>query len=82
MPVLFVADWCGYCRRFLPSFKQMQHAYVVDISDEDDPLWDDYGIQVVPTVLLFEDGKPVKRWAGVLTDRDARDIAAAATPSA
>ena len=76
VPVVFVADWCGYCRRFLPHFKQMQQGFVVDISDEEDPLWDHYEIQVVPTVIVFEDGEPLRKWAGVLGEKDAAAIAA------
>lgn len=64
--VMFAADWCGFCRRFYPHFKRLQEGWVVDISDEDDPLWDDLRIDVVPTVILFEDGVPTRRWAGVL----------------
>lgn len=64
--VMFTADWCGYCRRFLPHFKAVREGVVVDISDEDDPLWEIHDVQVVPTVIVFEDGKPVRRWAGVL----------------
>lgn len=78
VPVMFMADWCGYCRRFLPHFKQMQHGYVIDISDESDPLWDTYDIQVVPTVLLFDGNEPVKRWSGVLGPKDAEQIKDAA----
>lgn len=63
---MFTADWCGFCHRFLPHFKRVQGAWLVDISDEDDPLWDLLRIQVVPTVVLFEDGLPTRRWAGAL----------------
>lgn len=78
VPVMFMADWCGYCARFLPQFRQMNEGVVVDISDEDDPLWSFYDIEVVPTVILFEDGEPVKRWSGVLGARDAEKIREAA----
>ena len=74
VPVMFMADWCGYCARFLPLFRQLGQGIIVDISDEEDPLWEFYGIQVVPTVILFEDGEPAKRWSGVLGPRDADKI--------
>lgn len=66
VPVLFTADWCGYCRRFYPHYKQLREGWVVDLSDEDDPLWDLLDLRVVPTVIVFEDGRPVQRWEGVL----------------
>jgi thioredoxin-like negative regulator of GroEL len=72
--VLFAADWCGYCARFVPVFEQaarkappslpLLHA---DISDDDtDPRWDMYGIRVVPTVIAFRKGQPVARLDGIL----------------
>lgn len=72
--VMFGADWCGFSRRFYPHFKRIQDGWVVDISDEDDPLWDALRIEVVPTVILFEDGVPKKRWAGVLGEDAAQQV--------
>ena len=76
VPVMFTADWCGYCHRFLPHFKRFRDAWVVDVTDEDLPIWDDLGIRVVPTVILYEDGIPGKRWSGVLGARHADEIQA------
>lgn len=75
VPVLFSADWCGYCRRFLPHYRRFPEGWIVDISDDDDPIWDDLAIRVVPTVILFEDGKPAARWEGVLNATHADEIA-------
>ena len=79
--VLFCADWCGYCHRFLPLFKRVAGAWAVDISDEDDPLWDRYGIRVVPTVIVFEDGAPANAWSGVLAAHHVEQIEAALRPA-
>ena len=72
--VLFCADWCGYCHRFLTHFRKVPGGVMVDVSDEDLPVWDEYGLRVVPTVILFEDGKPVRQWAGVLAAHHADQI--------
>lgn len=72
--VLFCTDWCGYCHRFTPHFKRIREGWLVDISDEDLPLWEAYDIRVVPTVILFQDGTPVKKWAGVLADHHVTQI--------
>lgn len=77
VPVMFTTDWCGYCRRFAPHFARLPGAHVVDISDDDDPLWDDLRIRVVPTVLLFEGGAIVGRWEGALNASHAEEIVAA-----
>lgn len=72
--VMFSADWCGYCHRFMPHYKRLREAWVVDVSDEDDPLWDIHRLRVVPTVIVFQDGVEVKRWQGVLGGRDMDQI--------
>lgn|GEM_PF-448091 len=70
IPVLFYAEWCPFCRIFYPEFdkalkgKRVQWAKV-DISDDDNPLWEMFGISIVPTVVVFKDGQPVFRRDGV-----------------
>ncbi len=68
MVALFTAQWCGFCLRFLPTFRRAQAEGVrfveVDISDYDDPLWDVYRIEVVPTLIVFHQGKVAARADG------------------
>jgi thioredoxin len=70
--VCFTADWCPFCRRFEPVFEAASARHpglafaVADVSDDADPRWDAYGIQVVPTVLHFVDGTHVDRLDGAL----------------
>jgi thiol-disulfide isomerase/thioredoxin len=65
--VLFYANWCGYCMRFVPAFEdaiyglKFEKVISVIMDDYDSPLWDDYDIAAVPTVILFENGKVSKR---------------------
>jgi thiol-disulfide isomerase/thioredoxin len=65
--VLFYATWCGYCMRFVPTFEdaiyscKFEKVISVIMDDYDNPLWDDYEIAAVPTVILFQDGKVSKR---------------------
>ena len=80
--VAFVADWCGYCHRFLRHFRRLPEAWVVDVSDEDDPLWDGLPIRSVPTVIVFEDGVPHERWAGVLGEAHVAEVRSALSGSA
>lgn len=64
-PVLvdFSAPWCGYCRRIDPAYEKISgqyaellHAVKVDI-DEEPALADAERIEVVPTLVLYADGK-------------------------
>lgn len=80
--VLFVADWCGYSHRFHLHFKKVKEGWIVDISDEEDPLWDLHHVSVVPTVILFKDGVEERRWQGVLSAHHADQIAEALAASA
>lgn len=67
---LFHAAWCGYCQDFLPLFRAKDAGVVkkveVDLSEEINPLWDTYRIEVVPTLILFEGGDIAGRADGVL----------------
>jgi thiol-disulfide isomerase/thioredoxin len=65
--VLFYATWCPFCVRFVPTFDEEIASLKFDnvvhaiLDDYDNPLWDDYDIPAVPTIILFEDGKVSKR---------------------
>lgn len=68
---LFWATWCPFCRRYKPEFDKLaaQHAWrfaSVYLDDESNPLWDDYAVEVVPTLALFRGGKLVDRQDGIL----------------
>jgi|SRR5712692_1869948 len=69
-PVLavFYAEWCPFCVSFLPEFEQLnsQNFQIaeVDISDENNPLWEEYRIDVVPTLIAFDEGKETSRRNG------------------
>ena len=67
--VLFHATWCPFCRAFLPAFEEATKGSKLEVSeavvdDEDNPLWTEHAIELVPTVIFFENGKPVKRLDG------------------
>jgi len=67
---LFYASWCPYCTRFVPAFdKKVTDINVpriihVLLDDYDNPLWDDYTIEAVPTVIFFEKGNVCRRLDG------------------
>lgn len=66
------APWCGPCRMMEPAIKQIAQEYrgrvtVVKINiDDNQELAQQYGIQSVPTLMLFQNGRLVNRQAGAL----------------
>lgn len=75
MIVLFAADWCGYCTRFLsvisgyePKPGHLAGPYdlvsVVNIDSGDGSLWDKYHVDLVPTLIVFSSGEQVFRRDG------------------
>ena len=67
---LFYSSWCPFCRSFLPVFlnissKQSGGVLLrVKVDDYDDPLWEEYSIEAVPTVILFDRGEVRSRLDG------------------
>jgi len=64
--VLFYASWCPFCRAFLPIFEGCEAKAKVpllklQVDEDENPLWDEYFVEAVPTLLLFQDGKVVAR---------------------
>ncbi|MBS7614198.1 thioredoxin family protein [Candidatus Bathyarchaeota archaeon] len=67
---IFYADWCPFCRRIYPYLRSLSPGshyavYRVDMSDEDNDLWDSFGIVVVPTLIAFDEGEEFWRADGV-----------------
>jgi len=67
---LFYASWCPFCKNFVPDFdKKSVNLNIgtlihVVLDDYDNPLWDDYDIEAVPTVIFFDKGKVSRRLDG------------------
>jgi thioredoxin 1 len=69
---IFYSSWCPYCVRFVPTFDKkvaslgIKTVIHVLLDDYDNPLWDDYNVPAVPTIIFFEEGKVSKRLDGKL----------------
>lgn len=84
MPVLldFFAPWCTPCRMLSAVLNDISEDYVgiirvcrVNVDDEKE-LSDRYGINEIPTVIFFKNGRPTDRFTGF---RSAEEIEAMIT---
>ncbi len=72
LPVIveFTADWCPPCRVLAPHFAQLSRSYQGKLTfakldtDENVLVPARYGIQGIPTLVLFTGGEPVGRVVG------------------
>ncbi|MBO6047555.1 MAG: thioredoxin [Erysipelotrichaceae bacterium] len=65
----FYADWCGPCKMMAPVLEQIDKSIdalkVLKVNvDEEPELAMKYGIQSIPNLIIFKDGKAVDQIIG------------------
>ncbi len=74
VPVLvdFYADWCGPCRALAPVIEELAHEMAgrlkvakLDV-DQNERLSTKFGVQSIPTLILFQNGQEVERLVGFM----------------
>ncbi len=64
------APWCGPCRAMAPVFEELSREYAgklrfAKMNTDENPITPSrYGIQGIPTLIFFKDGKEINRIVG------------------
>lgn len=65
----FYADWCGPCKMMAPVIEEISQEYkdakIGKLNvDENQQTAGEFGVQSIPTLVIFKDGKEVDRLIG------------------
>lgn len=71
----FYADWCGPCKMLGPVLEKINDIDIIKVNvDMYGELSRKYGIMSIPCLILFEDGKEVKRNLGFINEDKVREF--------
>lgn len=70
----FTAEWCNPCKRVKPIAEELQREGLVNFqiidADDNPELCKSFEIRGVPTFILIEDGKEIKRITGAPSTKE------------
>jgi len=78
VPVLvdFWAPWCAPCKMIAPVMKEIADELADEVkicrlnTDEGRDSAIEFGIQAIPTIILFKDGQMQKKWVGLTSKKN------------
>lgn len=71
----FYADWCGPCKRLAPLLEELEGIDIIKVNvDMFDNLSRSYGIMSIPTLILFDSGKEIKKIIGFQTEAEIKEF--------
>ena len=74
----FYADWCGPCKMLLPVLEESEEKIGIPIKkvnvDESTSIAREYGVMTIPTLILFDNGKEIKRNVGFVNVQELEEF--------
>lgn len=74
----FYADWCGPCRMLSGVLEEASEEIDIDIKklnvDECPNISRKYGVMSIPTIILFQNGKEIKRNIGFINKEQLKEF--------
>ena len=70
----FWANWCGPCKMFGPIFENVSNIKnevkfcKLNVDKDSENISKEYAVMSIPTVILFKDGKEIKRNIGFMDE--------------
>ena len=76
----FWAPWCGPCRMFSKVYENAKDNYnnikfcKLNVDEDTNSISKDFGVMSIPTVIVFKDGKEIKRNIGFMNEGDLNEF--------
>ena len=75
----FSTPWCAPCRTFGPILESLAEEFNGSFklckmdAEENYKIASEYGINSVPTIIIFKDGKPIDKFVGMMSKQALSD---------
>ncbi len=72
----FWAPWCGPCKMFGPIFENASNTHnnikfcKLNVDKDSENISREFAVMSIPTIILFENGKEIRRNIGFLSEDD------------
>lgn len=70
----FYADWCGPCKMLGTILEEMDFPILKINVDKFPELVRKYGVMSIPTIILFDNGKEIKKNIGFLSKNELEEF--------
>ena len=71
----FYADWCAPCKMLSEILETIDTIDILKVNvDEYPSIASEYGIMSIPTLMIFEDSKDIKKSTGLISKQELMDF--------